>query len=130
MKLHTFLLTSLLALPLPPAFADTTQTDAGSAELRQQIEALTQRVEALERRLGQVSETQNAIVAETPLPASDPWQRLKIGMTSRKVEELLGNPLSKQKGSVEMWYYSEAKKGGPFVKLIFKQVHSWQAPEQ
>ncbi len=126
MTLRPLILALLLGLGLAPTAASATGGE--TAELRRQIEALTQRVEILERRLGEVSETQSAIVAETPLPSGDPWQQLDIGMTFGKVEALLGKPLSRQKGSVEMWYYSDARKAGPFVKFIFKQVHSWRGP--
>lgn len=125
MKLRTLILASLFGLSLSPVVASADEL----SDLSQQIKALTQRVEALEKKLGQVSDTQSTIVAATPLPSSDPWQQLKIGMTTGKVEELLGDPLSKHRGSVEMWYYSEAKKEGPFVKFIFKQVHSWREPQ-
>ena len=119
----TFALSSLF-------FTAFVQADeVSNTELLQQLDALSKRVEALEQKLGQVEATQETFVSETSQAAA-PWSQLTIGMKFSEVEELLGKPTSKQKGGVELWFYSKTRKEGPFVKFIFKQVHSWRAPEQ
>ncbi len=104
------------------AAAPASELDA----LRQQVEALNQRVEALEQALGQVEARQKTGTPAETTPNS-PWEQLHIGMRYSEVEELLGKPVSKQKGGInELWFYSDQKKAGPFVKFVFKQVHSWR----
>jgi len=107
-----------------PAYAEDQQTTI--LQLQQQIDALTQRVEALEQ---QKTQPTAALPAQAPVVDS-PWQHLRVGLRDWKVEKLLGKPVSKKKGSVEYWYYSEDHDNGPMVKFVLKAVHSWRAPQE
>ena len=113
-------------LSLAPALVVAAPPASELDALRQQVETLTQRVEALEQALGQVAARQKT-GAPAEAIAKGPWEQLHIGMKYSEVEELLGKPVSKQKGGInELWFYSDQKKAGPFVKFVFKQVHSWR----
>ncbi len=111
----------LLALALP--------VHADEAELQRQIDALKAQVERLEKRI-------EALEAAPPPPAASgaeqpsasPWEALRSGMKPAEVKALLGAPLRRQGGGVELWFYSEAGKAGPFVKFVFGSLQSWRAP--
>lgn len=98
-------------------------------ELLKRIETLTQRVEVLEERLQIVEEKPEPAFISAPTEPLGPWQQVDVGMKFHEIEELLGKPTSKQKGAVELWFYSDKRKDGPFVKFVFKQTQSWRGPE-
>lgn len=111
---------------------------ADEAILQQQLEMLKQQVDALEKRLGALEgDTRFAIeqskAEAPPVNPGDPadlsnWSRLGVGLDYDEVRELLGEPVSINKGVMELWYYSDQGLKGPHVKFLFKKVHLWKGP--
>ena len=103
--------------------------------LEQKVVDLTSRVIELERRLDALESPEMMQMIEQNSEPTNPgdsldqsnWNRLSVGYNYDEVRELLGAPLTIKKGSMEFWYYSERKLDGPFVKFIFKKVHSWKS---
>jgi len=103
--------------------------------LEQKVVDLTSRVIELERRLDALESPEMMQIIEQNSESKNPgdsldqsnWNRLSVGYNYDEVRELLGAPLTIKKGSMEFWYYSERKLDGPFVKFIFKKVHSWKS---
>ncbi len=110
---------------------------ADNEALQAQIDALSQRVAELEKRLGVLDSPQiQEAIKKVSGPSNpgdsssrDNWGFLKVGYDYNEVEELLGKPLSIKKGGMEFWYYSDKGLEGPFVKFLFRKVNSWKAPE-
>ncbi len=129
----------LIALLCVAGLGASGQSYASEVEqLQQQLEALSKRVAELEKRVGILDkpEVQQAI-REVGGPESpgdsqivDNWNYLKVGYDYDEVKELLGEPLSVKKGSMEFWFYSDQGTKGPFVKFLFRKVNSWKAPGQ
>ncbi len=123
MHLRKFILI-VLALTSQAAFSQNNSLEQELEQLKTQIEQLTQRLDRLEQKTTTPSP---AVVEATP---TSPWQQLKIGIPSWKVEKYLGKPISKTKGSIEHWFYSDEKKNGPMVKFVLGTVHSWREPQR
>ena len=105
--------------------------------LQQQIQDLQKRVADLENKnqvisnpASNIDTTENNRVDGSieSDETNSAWHHLKIGMRYKEVKKLLGEPINKTRGSVEIWYYSEHKSDGPFTKFIFKRLNNWQAP--
>jgi hypothetical protein len=126
-RLFLFLCGVLLA---SPCFA---QNDAS---LQQQLEALTARVNDLEKRLNKLESPELMQIMREATPPENPgdskdtsnWERLKVGYDYSDVRDLLGEPKQIKKGGMEFWYYSDAGLKGPYVKFLFRKVNGWRAP--
>ncbi len=104
-------------------------------DLEQQVMELTSRVIELEHRLDTFESPQVVQMIEQSTNPTNPgdsldqanWNRLKVGYSYDEVRELVGEPVRVKKGTMEFWYYSDRKLDSPFVKFIFKKVHSWKS---
>jgi len=104
-------------------------------DIERKLSDLTSRVIELERRLnafespGVIKMIEQNTASTNPGDSQDQsnWNRLKVGYNYDEVRELVGEPVKIKKGSMEFWFYSERKLDGPFVKFIFKKVHSWSS---
>ena len=130
MKRSAFSLCALLLSVAPMVQAD-------DAVLKQQIEALQQRVSDLEKRLDALETPQikqaikEAVGPESPgdSKVASNWDFLKIGYGYDKVRELLGEPMNVKGGAMEFWFYSDRDMDGPYVKFLFNKVNGWKGPE-
>lgn len=108
---------------------------SSDVELERKFNELSARVIELERRLNALESPEMVQLIEQNTASTNPgdsldqsnWNRLKVGYNYDEVRELLGEPVKIKKGSMEFWFYSEHKLDGPFVKFIFKKVHSWKS---
>ncbi len=108
---------------------------SSNVDLEQKIVDLSSRVIELERRLDALESPEMTQMIEQNSEPTNPgdsldqsnWNRLKVGYNYDEVRELVGEPMKIKKGSMEFWYYSGRKLDGPFVKFIFKKVHSWKS---
>ena len=127
-----FVLITASAFCLPQAYADA------ESPLQQQVDALTERVNQLERRLDTLESPELKQMVEQVTAPVNPghsddrsnWNRLKVGYNYGEVRELLGEPVRIKKGGMEFWYYSDQGLDGPFVKFLFKKVNDWNAPQE
>ena len=127
LKICSFLLLGLACSGMSSASSDV--------DLEHKLTELTSRVMELERRLDALESPEMMELIEQNTGPTNPgdsldqsnWNRLKVGYNYEEVRELLGEPVKIKKGSMEFWYYSERKLDGPFVKFIFKKVHSWKS---
>jgi len=108
---------------------------SSGVDLEKKLMDLSSRVIELERRLNALESPEMIELIEQNTASTNPgdsqdqsnWNRLKVGYNYDEVRELVGEPVKVKKGSMEFWYYSERKLDGPFVKFIFKKVHSWES---
>ncbi len=108
---------------------------SADADLERRVMELTSRVIELERRLNAFESPQMVRMIEQNTASTNPgssldqanWNRLKVGYNYDEVRELVGEPVKVKKGAMEFWYYSDRRLDGPFVKFIFKKVHSWKS---
>jgi len=108
---------------------------SSDVDIERKLSDLTSRVIELERRLSALESPEMIQMIEQNTAATNPgdsqdqsnWNRLKVGYNYDEVRELVGEPVKIKKGSMEFWYYSERKLDGPYVKFIFKKVHSWSS---
>ena len=120
------LLLSLL-LVQPAVVADESSQDSEIEMLKRQVLDLQRRVERLEGELAQGVPVKRAREAE-PVPGGwrkqHNWQLLTEGMTSYRVEEILGEPdRRKTVKKFEFWYYGDGK-----IRIYLRRLKSWEVP--
>jgi len=126
-KISGFLLLGLACSGMSNASSDV--------DIERKLSDLTSRVVELERRLNALESPEMIQMIEQNTASTNPgdsldqsnWNRLKVGYNYDEVRELVGEPVKIKKGSMEFWYYSGRKLDGPYVKFIFKKVHSWKS---
>jgi len=99
-KNHTFSgLLAVLIVAMFGVFVNKPDTD-----LEQRVSDLENRVTAIEEAL---SETETIDISDKRWQEVEIWRQLRVGMSEKQVQELLGRPLRVNGGAMATWYYSE-----------------------
>lgn len=130
-RIQGVILAAVLVMPVTVVQADDMAT------LKAQVDALSERVSELEKKIGIVDTPavqraiQEVVGPVNPGDSGDKtnWDLLKVGLSYNEVRELLGEPVSIKKGGMEFWYYSDKKLDGPFVKFLFRKANDWKSPK-
>ena len=119
-KNHTF--SGLLAVLIVAMFG--VFINKSDTALEQRVSDLENRVTAIEEAL---SETETIGISDKRWQEVEIWRQLRVGMSEKQVQELLGRPLRVNGGAMARWYYSEHRFHS-YVVFQSGKLFSWTEP--
>lgn len=120
-----------IALALALAYASAACAQAADAALRNEVNDLKTRIEAIEKRLGAISDVSPASAAAPSAPSPfENWRRVRQGMTREQVKSLVGEPSKAfELDGSHVWYYRyEAGAAGSVFFDSAGRASSFQRP--
>jgi hypothetical protein len=113
MRLSSGTVTRFVAIALLLSAACVASADDSTSVLAQQVDALSERVKALELHVHQLEQqfatSNGATIKMLPAAASvrESWNGIKEGLTKEEVKRILGNPQEQFTVSGKLlWYYA------------------------